>query len=123
MLDCSCGIGTQSIGLAVFGYNVYGSDLSEKAIERAKIEAKKLKLNMKFSVADFKTLDKDIDGKYDVVLTADNSLPHILKEEDLKITINNIWGKLNQKGLFLATIRDYDEIFKSKMTGTNPINR
>ncbi|MBV9279172.1 MAG: methyltransferase domain-containing protein, partial [Chloroflexi bacterium] len=39
VLDCSCGIGTQSIGLALQGYRVRGTDLSPRAVERARREA------------------------------------------------------------------------------------
>jgi glycine/sarcosine N-methyltransferase len=30
LLDCSCGIGTQAIGLALRGYRVHASDISAK---------------------------------------------------------------------------------------------
>jgi len=36
VLDCACGIGTQSIGLAMLGFAVDGSDLSPASIERAR---------------------------------------------------------------------------------------
>jgi 2-polyprenyl-3-methyl-5-hydroxy-6-metoxy-1,4-benzoquinol methylase len=52
IVDVSCGIGTQSIGLAKLGYKVEASDLSQKEIERAKDEAKKRGVDIKFSVAD-----------------------------------------------------------------------
>ncbi len=32
VLDCSCGIGTQAIGLALLGYKVHATDLSPKAV-------------------------------------------------------------------------------------------
>ena len=32
VLDCTCGIGTQAIGLALFGHTVSGSDLSSTAM-------------------------------------------------------------------------------------------
>jgi 2-polyprenyl-3-methyl-5-hydroxy-6-metoxy-1,4-benzoquinol methylase len=35
VLDCACGIGTQSLGLAKLGYHVTGSDLSADAVRRA----------------------------------------------------------------------------------------
>lgn len=35
VLDCSCGIGTQAIGLALAGHQVVGSDLSPVAAARA----------------------------------------------------------------------------------------
>jgi glycine/sarcosine N-methyltransferase len=39
VLDCSCGIGTQAIGLALHGHHVTGTDLSPRAAARAAREA------------------------------------------------------------------------------------
>jgi len=39
ILDCACGIGTQTIGLAQRGHIVVGSDLSRSAVARAAQEA------------------------------------------------------------------------------------
>ena len=36
LLDCSCGIGTQAIGLANHGFKVTATDLSPVSVERAK---------------------------------------------------------------------------------------
>ena len=41
LLDVACGIGTQSIGLAKRGFAVTASDLSARAVERAKVEARR----------------------------------------------------------------------------------
>ena len=51
ILDCACGIGTQSLGLASLGFQVTGCDLSRRAIERARLEASQRRLNIQFSVA------------------------------------------------------------------------
>lgn len=40
VLDVSCGIGTQTLGLAKLGFQVTASDLSSGEVERARIEAK-----------------------------------------------------------------------------------
>ena len=40
LLDCACGIGTQAIGLAKAGHHAVASDLSTRAVDRAKREAK-----------------------------------------------------------------------------------
>ena len=39
VLVCSCGIGTQTIGLAERGYRVHGTDISPAAVKRARQEA------------------------------------------------------------------------------------
>lgn len=121
LLDCSCGIGTQAIGLAKLGYNVTASDLSSKAIQRAKREAIKLGMgNIKFGVADFRELEQKIKGNFDVVISFDNSLPHLMNDDDLRITCENIRNKLNKDGLFLVSIRDYDRILNEKPSTTTP---
>ncbi len=35
ILDCSCGIGTQAIGLALLGHTLTATDLSPRSVERA----------------------------------------------------------------------------------------
>ena len=114
LLDCSCGIGTQAIGLALKGYKVCATDLSEKAIERCKQEANKHNANLKCKVADFRTLDRQVEGTFDCIISFDNALPHLLTGEDLYSGIKNIHGKLNEGGIFLASIRDYDSVLEKK---------
>ena len=121
LFDCSCGIGTQAIGLALLGYNVHATDLSPKAIERAQREAIRLHAAMTFGTADFRTLNKQVNGLFDVVITCDNSLPHLIEEDDLVLTIQNISDKLKSGGLFLASIRDYDQLIieRPKLMSSN----
>ena len=114
VLDCSCGIGTQAIGLAQRGYEVFASDLSPEAIERAKSEAVKRELNIRFAVADVRALECAFDQKFDIVISCDNSLPHLLTDEDLTLALRNIRHVLTDKGLFVASIRDYDRLLAEK---------
>jgi glycine/sarcosine N-methyltransferase len=120
VLDCSCGIGTQAIGLAKLGYRMTASDLSPNAVQRAKKEAERLGAKLIFKVADFCQLENQIAGCFDVVISFDNSLPHLLDDQDLKLAIKNIWNKLNLNGLFIASIRDYDRILLEKPSVTTP---
>ena len=114
LLDCSCGIGTQAIGLALRGYRVHASDISAKAVERAKKEAQALNAPVTFSVADFRYLDKQVEGIYTVVLSCDNSLPHLLTDDDILMAIRSMRTKLEKDGLLLISIRDYDRIVREK---------
>ena len=114
VLDCSCGIGTQAIGLAQRGYKVFASDLSPKAVARAKSEAAKRGLNVRFAVADVRELVCAFDQQFDVVISCDNSLPHLLTDEDLTLALRNIRRVLTDKGLFVASIRDYDRLLAEK---------
>ena len=120
LLDCSCGIGTQAIGLALLGYNVHATDLSPKAVERAKKEAERLRAKLTFGVADFRNMNKQVAGLFDIVITFDNALPHLINEDDLLITFENVQDKLKEDGLFLASIRDYDQLIIDRPQIMNP---
>src|ERR1700733_9619056 len=56
VLDCACGIGTQTIGVARLGHSVVASDLSAAAVKRAELETRKRGLEVKFHVADMRNL-------------------------------------------------------------------
>jgi glycine/sarcosine N-methyltransferase len=120
VLDCSAGIGTQAIGLALRGHEVHATDLSPRAIERARKEAGRLGATMTFGVADLRSLNEQVSGAFDVVICCDNSLPHLLTDEDLLLAAQNIRSKLREGGLFLASIRDYDEVLSARPAATMP---
>ena len=108
ILDCACGIGTQTLGLAQRGHALVGVDLSEVAIGRARREAQQRNLSIQFKVADVRDLYSLSEAAFDVVIAVDNALPHLLNEQDLARAVRQIAGKLRPGGLFLASIRDYD---------------
>ncbi len=110
ILDCACGIGTQTLGLAQHGHALLGVDLSEAAVSRARREAEQRSLSIQFEVADMRDLSSLSATEFDVVLAADNAIPHLLNEQDLFRAVQEIAGKLRRGGLFLASIRDYDQI-------------
>ena len=120
VLDCSCGIGTQAIGLARRGYEVLASDLSSKAIARAKSEAASRRLNIRFAVADVRELECAFDQKCDVVISCDNSLSHLLTGEDLTLALRSIRRTLTGGGLFIASIRDYDRLLAKRPSSEGP---
>jgi SAM-dependent methyltransferase len=116
LLDCSCGIGTQALGLARYSYQIHATDLSPKAVQEARRRAKQLGLSLTFGVADFRKLSKQVKGQFDVVISCENALPHLLTNTDLVRGLKNIRSKLKPGGLFLLGIRDYDPILKERPT-------
>jgi SAM-dependent methyltransferase len=113
VLDCSCGIGTQAIGLAGRGYAVHGTDLSAAAVERAAREAARLGVQLTTGVADLRHLET-VEGSFDVVLTCDNALPHLLTDDDLHQAARGMLEKLRPGGLLVASIRDYDRLLAER---------
>jgi glycine/sarcosine N-methyltransferase len=114
ILDCGCGIGTQSLGLAQRGHAIVGVDQSEVAIGRARREAQQRSLSIQYKVADMRDLSSVLENEFDLAIAIDNALPHLLDEQDLAQAVQQIAGKLRPGGLFLASIRDYDQIIQQR---------
>jgi SAM-dependent methyltransferase len=108
ILDVSCGIGTQSIGLAKRGFVVTGSDLSAPALARAKNEAARRSLAIDFSLCDMRTAFDHHARQFDVVISADNSITHLLTEHDLLLALKQIYACTRPGGGCVITVRDYD---------------
>jgi hypothetical protein len=77
-------------------------------------------VNLSFGVADFRTLDSQVEGEYDVVISFDNSLPHLLTNEDIAKALNAMKAKLVDGGKLLISIRDYDVLLEEKPKATLP---
>lgn len=109
ILDVSCGIGTQSLGLAALGFDVKASDLSPEAVARAKEEANARGLEIHFSVCDMREADRHHGGGFDVVLSADNSVPHLLSDEEILIALRAMYTCLRPGGGCIISLRAYDK--------------
>jgi len=107
LLDVSCGIGTQSLGLAELGYLVTASDLSRGAVERARREAAARGLSIDLSVADMRAAFERHGGGFDIVLSADNSVPHLLTDAEILRAFRQFLGCLSPGGICLISVRDY----------------
>ena len=114
VLDCACGIGTQAIGLAMLGYNVTASDISNGEIAEAKIRATNAKVDIRFGNADFRALSDVFSEKFDIVIAMDNALPHMISSEDLGRAVKSISGQIKENGIFVGSIRDYDALLQDK---------
>ncbi len=114
VLDCGCGIGTQSLGLAMRGHRITACDLSGPAVARADSEARQRGLTLEFRVADMRDLSPVAGRDFDAVVCLDNCLPHLLEQSDLIQAANQIRGKLRHGGVLVASIRDYDRLIREK---------
>lgn len=114
ILDCACGIGTQTIGLAAMGYPVTASDLSDGALAQARQRAEQSHLQIPFFKADFCALDTVFGQQFDIVIAMDNALPHMLTAGALEAAVRSIVNRIRPGGMFVASIRDYDALLISK---------
>jgi len=115
VLDVSCGIGTQALGLAAQGHDVTASDLSPREIERARSEAGARGLDIAFAVCDMREAHTHHGGGFDIVMSCDNSMPHLQTDDDLLTAFRQMTACLRPGGGCVVSVRDY----ASEARGTN----
>lgn len=120
VLDCACGIGTQSLALAAAGYTVEGVDLAAAQVDRAKKEAAKRGFQISFKVDDMRLLKTAPLNHYEAVISMDNSLPHLDSDEEILTTFTAMKNRLKKGGTFLLSIRDYGPIMKQRPHYSDP---
>jgi SAM-dependent methyltransferase len=119
VVDVSAGIGTQALPLAREGYRVTARDISPDAIARLQHEAAQRSLVIPSAVADMRTLRSAVSEPFHVVLSFDNSLPHLLTDADLLAAFREFLSVLRPGGIVLCSVRDYERIDRAE-TSTHP---
>lgn len=120
VLDCTCGIGVQTISLAKKSYIVYGSDISQKELDVAEKESKRLGLDINYYLADCRDLQSVFKDKFDAIISMDSALPHLLTESNFRLAFNSIYMQLNKGGVFLASFRDYENMIQNQTLWAYP---
>jgi len=108
VLDAACGIGTQAIGLAQVGFAVIGSDLSARAVERARLEASARGVDLDVSVCDMRQVHVHHHRQFDAVICCDNSVPHLLSDDEILLAFRGFFQCTAPGGGCIVTVRDYD---------------
>jgi SAM-dependent methyltransferase len=117
VLDCTCGVGTQALPLAALGYRMTGTDLSRRAVERARREAETRGIPVTLRRADVRQVRTAVTGIFDAAISCDNSLPHLLTDLDLERAVESIRACLRDGGIFVASLRDYDSLRRTRPAG------
>jgi len=105
VLDVSAGIGTQALPMAEAGLSVTARDLSAAAIRRLGREAAARGLDIDAGACDMRSLD--VEGPYDVVLSFDNSIPHLLDDGSILMAFREAHRVLAPGGQLVISVRDY----------------
>ena len=123
VLDCTCGIGVQSIALSLLGYDVYASDNNRAMIEQAEKNSKKYAVSIRPSVVDCTRMDEYYHTSFDAIISIDNALPHLKTMENLEKCFRAVQKLLKPGGVFLASFRDYAELLKTKPISAYPLRK
>jgi SAM-dependent methyltransferase len=116
ILDAACGIGTQTLPLAARGFQLVARDLSPAAVARLRREADARRLVIDAAVADMRQVGSSVVGSFDVVLAFDNSVSHLLTDDDLRSAFRQFLGLLRLGGVFLCSVRDYEKVQRGEPT-------
>jgi glycine/sarcosine N-methyltransferase len=108
LLDPTCGIGTQAIPFAELGIAVRGTDLSRRALERARAEAAAAGVAVVFAMGDVRELAERGMPAFDAVVSLDNSLAHLLDDGDLERAMTAMVACARPGGAVVVSVRDYD---------------
>ena len=120
ILDCACGIGTQSLALAKLGFHIDASDLSRAQTARTRREATARGLPIQVRVDDMRTLEKAPTGHYGAVLCLDNALPHLDSDEDVVMALRAMRARLRPGGNLLLSLRDYGPLIRERPAAMPP---
>ncbi len=76
---------------------------------RARLEAKNRGLQIDFSIADMREAFAHHQKEFDVVISCDNSIPHLLSDKEILIALREFYRCVKPGGGCLVTMRDYDQ--------------
>lgn len=107
ILDAACGIGTQTLGLAQLGFNIAASDISPLAIQRLQRELGERGLGAQTRVDDLRTLAHAESSSVAAILACDNSVPHLLSDDEIRQAFLAARRCLRPGGVLLISVRDY----------------
>lgn len=110
VLDAACGIGTQTLGLLPYGYQVSASDISVGAVGRLNEELAHRGLKAHVRIDDLRTLGEAEDASADAVIACDNSVPHLLTDDELLQAFRSAHRCLKPGGMLVLSVRDYAAI-------------
>lgn len=120
VLDVATGTGFHSVQLVRAGFDVTSADGNADMLVRAFGNGRRYGLVMRTVHADWRSLTKNVHGKYDAIICLGNSFTHLFSERDRRRALAEFYAALNHEGLLVIDQRNYDAIldhgFKSKHT-------
>ncbi|MEM7522641.1 MAG: class I SAM-dependent methyltransferase [Pseudomonadota bacterium] len=110
VLDVACGTGFHSVRLTEAGFNVTSVDGNAAMLSKAFENAKARRLILKLVQADWRALNRDINGRHDAVICLGNSFTHLFEEHDRRRALAEFYAALKHDGMLIIDHRNYDVI-------------
>lgn len=110
ILDVATGTGFHSVRLLEEGFQVTSTDGSPEMLAMAFRNGRKRGHILSTVQADWRWLNKDIDGKFDAVICLGNSFTHLFSERDRRKALAEFYAALRHDGILILDQRNYDRI-------------
>lgn len=110
VLDVATGTGFHSVRLAQEGFQVISADGSPEMLSMAFANGRRYGLILRTAQADWRWLNRDINGKYDAVICLGNSFTHLFSERDRRKALAEFYAALRHDGILILDQRNYDSI-------------
>lgn len=108
VLDVATGTGFHSVRLTQSGFNVTSADGSASMLAKAFENGQKRGMILKTVQADWRWLNRDIQGKYDAIICLGNSFTHLHEEKDRRRALAEFYAALKHDGILIIDQRNYD---------------
>ncbi|TPW30333.1 glycine/sarcosine N-methyltransferase [Pararhizobium mangrovi] len=108
VIDVACGTGFHSVNLTQAGFDVTSTDGSAAMIAKAFANGQSRGLILKTVQADWRWLNRDINGKYDAIVCLGNSFTHLHTEADRRRALAEFYAALKHDGVLILDQRNYD---------------
>ena len=113
-LDIGCGTGSCTLALAQSGAETTGIDLSKSMLDEARKNSIAYGLNIDFINCGMKNMLSKVKGKFNLLMSMGNTLPHLLNKDDLHSMLTSCKQLLNPGGQLILNLLNYDKILDTK---------
>jgi len=111
ILDTACGTGIHAVTLAGLGHHVSGADLYPQMIEKSTQNAHQAGVDIRFETAGLGDMAQTFGREqFDLLLCLDNSLPHLLSENELANALSDFAACLRPGGVVLIQNYNFDAV-------------
>ena len=110
VMDVACGTGFHSVRLTQAGFDVTAADGSAAMLAKAFANGQARGLILKTVQADWRWLNRDIQGRYDAIICLGNSFTHLHDEQDRRRALAEFYAALKHDGILILDQRNYDSM-------------
>jgi ubiquinone/menaquinone biosynthesis C-methylase UbiE len=114
VVDAACGTGIHAILFAGVGVKVTGADISAAMLKKARQNAGKSGVSIKWVRAPMERLSAHVKGNHDAVFCLGNSMPHLLGYWDFARALVSFYKVLKKGGTLVLQLLNYDRVLERR---------